>query len=82
MSNKTTSKLCANYGHNFYRVNSTGNRTDEIKCKQCGITIEMHNNKDINEALSENSLLNEAFKKIFLLRNRLQLRSKRNVFPM
>jgi len=82
MNDKTTSKLCTNYGHNFFRVKSSSNRTDEIKCKQCGITIEMNKNKDINEVLSDNSLLHEAYKKIFLLKNSKQLRLKRQVFHM
>ena len=80
MNTKPTSSLCSNFGHNFYREKTSGRNSDVIRCKQCGITIEMNNQGDVEEVKKENFALHQSLKQLFLLQNSLRLRSKRRRF--
>ena len=77
-----TSSACANFGHNFYRERTGSRQNEVIKCKECGITIEMNGQGDIDDRPNDNMAMHRALKQLFLLQNSLRIRSRRRIFRM
>lgn len=82
LNQEPTSSVCANFGHNFYRESTNSRQKEVIKCKECGITIEMNNQGDIEDRASENLAMHRALKQIFLIQNSLRIRSRQRIFRM
>lgn len=82
LNQQPTSSVCANFGHNFYRERTNSRQTEVIKCKECGITIEMNNQGDFENRSFENLAIHRALKQLFLIQNNLRIRSHHRIFRM
>lgn len=81
MKTNTTSSLCANFGHNFYRTNKSGQLSDVVKCKNCSMEVSLNHNGDLDET-EDKLLIHNVMKKLFLLRNYTFRKPRKQAFSI
>ncbi len=71
-----TSKLCANFGHNFYRENIDGHFSNIVKCKKCSKQIRMNADGDFEDVTNSRTSLEQLLQKLNFLKTRYAFRKR------
>ena len=70
MQTTTTQELtCAVFGHNLERYSSNDLNSHELICKTCQSKVLVDNNGEFDELPYKNRSINDAFKRLFLLKS-------------
>jgi len=60
---------CLILGHNYYKDDS--NQSNKVYCKNCGAEASINSNGDIISDISEDKVIEQSFRKLFLLNRSL-----------